>query len=69
MTVPVERTRAVLSARTFLYDLLDPAKTPRVPRPIRQRAIRVLRHYPSATDLLISSRHCASVWGEPEFEE
>jgi len=51
MTIPVERTRAVLQTRSFLFDLLDPKQTPRVPREIRQRAARMLRHYPWWLDL------------------
>jgi hypothetical protein len=46
MTVPNERTQAVIYTEQFLQDLLDPKKTPRVPRAIRQRAGRLLRHYP-----------------------
>jgi hypothetical protein len=46
MTVPNERTQAVIYTEQFLKDLLDPKKTPRVPRAIRQRAGRLLRHYP-----------------------
>lgn len=47
MTVPVERTNAVIYTEQFLCDLLDPKKTPRVPKSIRQQASRLLRHYPS----------------------
>lgn len=46
MTVPRERTNAVIFTETFLKDLLDPKKTPRVPKAIRQRALGLLRHYP-----------------------
>lgn len=46
MTIPTERTRAVIAARGFLFALLDPRQTPRVPRAIRRQAARVLRHYP-----------------------
>ena len=46
MTLPDEEMRALSSARAFLFALLDPAKTPRVPRAIRQRARDCLRHYP-----------------------
>ena len=57
MTVPRERTNAVIFTETFLYDLIDPKKTPRVPRAIRQRAHALLRHYPSRFDMeTISSR-------------
>lgn len=47
MTVPRERTNAVIFTETFLKDLLDPKKTPRVPKAIRQRALGLLRHYPT----------------------
>ena len=46
MTLPEEEARAIAATRTFLYALLDPRQTPRVPREIRQRARRVLKHYP-----------------------
>ena len=51
MTLPDERYRAVLRAEQFLKDLLDPRKTPRVPRDIRIRASGILRHYPSKWDM------------------
>lgn len=51
MTVPIERTSAVKNAEQFLYDLLDPKKTPRVPKAIRERAHRILRHYPSRLEM------------------
>ena len=34
-------------AKRFLEDLLDPTKTPRVPKAIRGQARSILRHYPS----------------------
>lgn len=46
MTLPEERIQAIHAARDFLRDLLDPRKTPRVPLVVRQRALRVLKHYP-----------------------
>ena len=51
MTVPIERTNAVIRTEKFLYDLLDSKKTPRVPRSIRQQASNLLRHYPSEFDM------------------
>ena len=47
MTTNVERTHALVYARDFLLELLDPKQTPRVPRAIRREAINRLRHYPS----------------------
>jgi hypothetical protein len=46
MTLPNEEVLAIQAARRFLYDLLDPKKTPRVPRAVRQRARRVCKHLP-----------------------
>ena len=52
MTLPIERTQAVLRTEEFLKDLLDPKKTPRVPRQMRDRAYRCLRHYPSRYNMM-----------------
>jgi hypothetical protein len=57
MTTPMERTRSVIQTRQFLYDLLDPKKTPRVPKAIRAGANHCLRHYPTNFDMeLIAER-------------
>lgn len=47
MTVPVERTNAVIWTEQFLADLMDPKTTPRVPKVVRDQARRLLRHYPT----------------------
>jgi hypothetical protein len=47
MTLPDERYRALISGLDLLRDLASPQRTPRVPKEIRQRAVSVLRHYPS----------------------
>ena len=47
MTLPHERVNAVNQTRRFLYDLLDPKVTPRIPRNLRLRALSLLRHYPT----------------------
>ena len=46
MTLPDERSRSIAHAREFLRDLLDPKKTPKVPRYVRDRASRCLKHFP-----------------------
>jgi len=46
MTLPYERTRAVVQTEEFLLTLIDPKQTPRIPLAIRQEAHRLLRHYP-----------------------
>jgi len=48
MTLPDERYRAMKCGYQLILDLLDPKKTPRVPKEIRQRAHHVLRHYPTS---------------------
>jgi len=52
MTLPIERTNAVLHTERFLMDLLDPKKTPRVPSEIRKQASRCLKHYPRKFDMM-----------------
>lgn len=46
MTLPFERTAAVLNTREFLLSLLDPKQTPRVPKKVRHQARQLLKHYP-----------------------
>lgn len=47
MTLPDERYRAMKCGHQFLLGLLDPKKTPKVPKSIRMQAASILRHYPS----------------------
>lgn len=55
MTLPFERTRAVVNVEQFLLDLCDPKKTPRIPKEIRRRAGSLLKHYPSKFDMEVVS--------------
>ena len=48
ITLPDERYRALRCGHQMLLDLLNPKVTPKVPKYIRQRALSVLRHYPSS---------------------
>lgn len=52
MTMPDERTRALLLAGNLLAELSNPLKTPGVPDSIRDQAQHVLRHYPSQGDII-----------------
>jgi hypothetical protein len=61
MTLPDERSRAVLQALAFLRDLLDRQKTPRVPREVRDRAGRILKHYPTHYDMRYPAEMLAPV--------
>ena len=53
MTTPIERTNAVIHTEEFLYSLLDPRQTPRVPKSIRDQAHRLLRHYPTRFEMQV----------------
>lgn len=46
MTLPDERTRSLQKTREFLRSLLDPKKTPKVPKSVRQEAYSCLKHFP-----------------------
>ena len=61
MTLPDERYRAIRYAREFLRDLLDPKKTPKVPRKVRQQAYSVLKHYIWDTDLEELAKKCPKI--------
>ena len=55
MTLPHEELNSLNSARRFLYDLLDPKKTPRVPKYIRKEAHRITKHFP--LDVVLNQRY------------
>lgn len=63
MTIPVERTRAVIQTLDFLQ-LLSVAKG--VPAEIRLEAHRLLRHYPHLGDMKLTATVCPVLWGMPE---
>jgi hypothetical protein len=46
MTTTEEMLRSIDSGYRFFLDLMNPQKTPRVPKEIRQRARRVSKHFP-----------------------
>lgn len=54
MTLPDERTRAILSAREFLVKLSSPYLKDgfkKIPTAVRQEARSILRHFPNWVDL------------------
>lgn len=54
MTMPAERTRNVLQAGAFLSEL---AASKAVPKSIREEAYRLLRHYPTVSDIEAIAQH------------
>lgn len=68
MTLPDERTRSIKYAREFMRALLDPKKTPKVPRKIRDWAHSCLRHFPSDLDIDRSASKVTDTWGRIEWD-
>lgn len=48
MTMPIERTRHLIQAGAFLHDL---AANMALPKQVRTEAHRLLRHFPSVSDV------------------
>jgi hypothetical protein len=53
MTLFKEKVNALRLMKQFLYDLMDPKKTPKVPKSIRLQARSVLKHSPAMYDIKI----------------
>ena len=68
MTLPYERTRAVLAAREFLLRLASPHNDgiKGVRQDVRAEARRLLRHYPTWLDM--GREECFGVAEEPVRE-
>ena len=54
MTMPNERFYAIRNTREFLVELMDPKKTPRVPKEIRLKAYYAIKHFQAS---IIWKRH------------
>jgi len=69
MTLPDERYRSVLWAERFLRELAtDRKKYPRIPKPVRQEAYSILRHFPSTWDMDRASNGAPDVF-QPRMED
>ena len=68
MTMPNERRWAVNNTRQFLVDLMDPKKTPRVPKEIRKEAYRCIKHYPGEYYMDKAAIESPEVFGEWDAE-
>lgn len=68
MTIPIERYYSIVNTQEFMRDLMDPSKTPRIPKAIRRRAASCLRHYPGDYYLYEMAKQCPNVIQHPEIE-
>ena len=69
MTLPSQRTRSVLSTRDFLLRVMSPHlpdSYKRIPRPVREEARRLLRHYPGVVDLSLAGERAPNVFDAEE---
>ncbi|SDS62079.1 BPSL0761 family protein [Pseudomonas oryzae] len=53
MTMPRERTRSIIQTREFLVDL---SRDKTLPEALRIEARRLLRHYPTADEVLLAGK-------------
>lgn len=66
MTIPRERTRAVLQTREFLVSLLHDEDTF---QSVRNRVSCLLRHYPSSFDMEQAAKKAPEIFGMDTNEE
>lgn len=69
MTLPDERTRAIVYTQRFLRELLDPKKTPKVPKHVREKAYSLLKHYPALYQMKMVVKKLPGVFGEFDEDE
>ena len=62
--MPNERRWAINNTRQFLVDLIDPKKTPRVPKETRKEASRCLKHYPGDYYIEEAAKQAPKIFGE-----
>jgi len=48
-----EEKNSIEMVRRFMYDLMNPKATPKVPKYIRLRARQVIKHYPISLDMFV----------------
>lgn len=63
MTIPFERTRALIQTYQLLNRLQDPRETPRVPRWLREEARTLLRHFPNYAAIEMAHKALPHLYG------
>ena len=46
MTLPDEEYYSLVAVKNFLYDLMNPAHIKNIPSEVRERASRLIKHFP-----------------------
>ena len=70
MTLPYERTRAVINVCDFLGRISSaygPNGIKRIPKEVRQEARRLLKHFPRPYDLYAAAKCAPDVFDEQEL--
>ncbi|SAK99574.1 hypothetical protein AWB76_07747 [Caballeronia temeraria] len=67
MTIPAERTKAVVHTREFL-EMLASAEEVTIRGLVQSVAIGLLRHYPLNVDLDVSASALPEIWAQPTVE-
>lgn len=68
MTTREQEIRSIEMTKDFLYSLLNPKKTPRTPKAIRNEARKCLRHYP-LSPCLVWIDNCVNAQVRKERDE
>jgi pyruvate/oxaloacetate carboxyltransferase len=68
MTLPYERSRAVVQTQAFLLEVANGTRYKRVPREVKMMARHLLRHYPMKSDLQMTHNGWGSKLHEFMFE-
>jgi hypothetical protein len=64
MTMPNERFYAIRNTRKFLVELMDPKKTPRVPKEIRLKAYYAIKHFPGEYHMEEARKLAPEIFGD-----
>ncbi|CAG9187465.1 BPSL0761 family protein [Cupriavidus pinatubonensis] len=64
MTMPYERTQALLMTRELLKELADGASIE--PDLLQRRAAALLKHFPDASHVALSARLLPDTWADPQ---
>ncbi len=66
MSLPFEKFWSLVATKEFMRDLMDPSKTPRVPREIRRRARSTLKHFLWPSEMERLAKKCPDILEVPD---